>query len=483
MKIHNTLSGRKEEFAPLEGKTVRMYVCGITPYDKSHLGHARTLISFDIIRRYLAYRGYDVKFVQNVTDIDDKIIKRARERKMLPLALSEKYMAESETEFLALGIMKPDFSPKVSGFIPQIISLIEKIEARGFAYSTKTGVYFDVAKFKSYGKLSGQKQDGVMAGARVEVDEAKKNPQDFALWKLDDEPGATFGSPWGRGRPGWHIECSAMAMAILGSTIDIHGGALDLVFPHHENEIAQSEAATGEPFARFFMHTGFLTVKGEKMSKSLGNFITIEDGLKKFEAVHMRMLFAMAHYKSPMDFTEESVKAAGNSLASLHSAVLAARTYAPQKGAGKKRLELAAREAKENFILAMDDDFDTPAAMAELFHFAKSINGACSEGSESAEEVKAAGKIMEELLAIFNLAPGKSSDGKAADEIDAVCRKFGITVEGALEEKILALINARQEARKAKDFARSDQIRDALAGIGIVVEDRRDGSAGWHFSA
>ena len=380
MRIRNTLTGNIEAFSPKEGKKVNMYVCGITPYDKSHLGHARTLVSFDIIRRYLRFRGFQVTYVQNVTDIDDKIIRRAHERKMAPLALSKKYNDESEKEFEALGIEKPDQSPKVSECIPEIIALIGKIIENGYAYRTESGVYFDVLKFKGYGSLSRQSVEQIRAGARIEVDEKKKNPQDFALWKIGEEPGVTFDSPWGRGRPGWHIECSAMSTSRLGETLDIHGGARDLIFTHHENEIAQSEAATGKPFVRLWMHTGFLTVNGEKMAKSLGNFVTIEDALKKFAPQDIRMLFALSHYASPIDFSEEAIVSAGSSLRTLHSAISAAKSY-PLPASGSVGLHEAAHQAERKFEECMDDDFDTPNALAALFALAKKTNAACSEGT------------------------------------------------------------------------------------------------------
>jgi len=477
LKIQNTLSGKKEEFTPLHGRKVGMYVCGVTPYDASHLGHARTFVSFDNIRRYLIFKGYDVKFVQNVTDIDDKIINRARERKMAPTELSEKYTKQYEKECAALGIMQPDISPRVSGCIPQIISLIGKLEEKGFAYKTSTGVYFDVGKFPEYGKLSHQSSETLKAGARVEVDEEKKSPQDFALWKFGEEPGATFGSPWGNGRPGWHIECSAMATSLLGDTIDIHGAGRDLIFPHHENEIAQSEAATGKPFVRCFIHTGFFTINGEKMAKSLGNFITIEDGLKKYGAQPLRTLFLLSHYFSPIDFSEGAVKAASGALSSLHSPLSAARTYSSAaKGDGS--LATAAAEAEKKFISAMDDDFDTPSALAALFALAKKIGGACSEASASEKEVRAAAGTLEKLLAVFNLLPpsGESQDSSAA--VEKVCAQFGLP-PASLDGMVLSLIAARDAARKKKDFATSDSIRAGLAKAGIALEDRKDGSTSW----
>lgn len=459
MKIYNTLAEKKEEFSPQEKQKVRMYVCGITPYDHSHLGHARTLVAFDIIRRYLLFRGFSVTYVQNVTDIDDKIIKRAHERKVAPLELSKKFNDLSEKEFLALGIMKPTSSPKVSGCIPEIISLIERIEKNGFAYRTASGVYFDVMKFGGYGSLSRQPLDAIKSGARIEVDEQKRNPQDFALWKAGEEPGVTFDSPFGRGRPGWHIECSAMSTSILGDTLDIHGGARDLIFPHHENEIAQSEAATGKKFVKMWMHTGFLTVNGEKMAKSLGNFVTIESALAKFPPQSIRMLFVMSHYRSPIDFSESAIVAAGNSLSTLHSAIHAAKSY-PLPAAGAAKLPEAAHEAETAFTAAMDDDFDSPNACAALFVLAKKITAACSDTSAGKMDALAAAATLEKLLAVFNLAPQDA--------------KLSIS-----EEEIEKLVAERDEARKIKDFATSDAIRKKLDGAGILLEDRKDGKTGW----
>lgn len=485
MEIKNSLTGGKERFPMAKGRKVGMYVCGITPYDSSHLGHARTLVSFDIARRYLLYRGCKVTYVQNITDIDDKIIRRAKERGEMPLSLSLRFAEKSAREFAALGIMEPDFSPKVSERIGDIVKLIGKIEKRGFAYRTDSGVYFDVMKFKGYGRLSRQDMAEIKVGARVEVDEKKKNPQDFALWKFGEEEGATFDSPWGRGRPGWHIECSAMACALLGDTIDIHGGARDLVFPHHENEIAQSEAATGKPFAKFFMHTGFLTVNKEKMSKSLGNFITIEDGLKKHSPQAIRLFFCLTHYASPIDYSDDAASAAGNSLATLQSAVLAARGYS-SKAAKGKGIAKAADDAERAFRKAMDDDFDTPSALAALFALAKRLLGACGEGSEPDAEVKGAGERLDSLLAVLGLEVRQ--EGNAAKESDCeekvrrVCADFSVEAHGGLESLVLALISAREDARKRKDYAASDAIRKRLSEAGIVLEDRKDGSTGWRLA-
>ena len=465
MQIYNTLSGKKESFTPQAAKKIRMYVCGITPYDKSHLGHARTLVSFDIIRRYFRFRGFAVTYVQNVTDIDDKIIKRAHERKMAPLELSRKYTDESDKEFAALGIEKPDDAPKVSENIPEIIELIGKIIRNGYAYATESGVYFDVEKFDHYGELSHQTIETVKAGARIEVDEKKKHPADFALWKLSEEPGVTFDSPWGRGRPGWHIECSAMSTARLGDTLDIHGGARDLIFPHHENEIAQSEAATGKRFVNLWMHTGFLTVNGEKMAKSLGNFITIEDALQKhkYSPQQIRMFFAQTHYRSPIDFSESAIDAAAKSLETLQGAIHAAKSY-PLPASGNAKLSEAAHEAEKKFVEAMDDDFDAPGAFAGMFALARRISGACSDGSAGKNDALVAAATLEKLLGAFGLEP-KSE------------KKMG---QGGLKDsEINALVKKRDDARKKKDYAASDRIRKELDGAGVMLEDRKDGTTAW----
>lgn len=464
MQIYNTLSGKKEPFSPQEKGKISMYVCGITPYDKSHLGHARTLVSFDNIRRYFALRGYAVTYVQNVTDIDDKIIRRAHERKVPPLELSRMYDELSEKEFRALGIMKPDHSPRVSRHIPEIVEMIGRIVENGYAYATESGVYFDVMRFDGYGKLSHQDMETVKSGARIEVDEKKKNPQDFALWKLGEEKGVTFDSPWGRGRPGWHIECSAMSTAQLGGTLDIHGGARDLIFPHHENEIAQSEAATGKPFVKLWMHTGFLTVNSEKMAKSLGNFITIEDALHKYRYTpqQIRMFFAQSHYRSPIDFSESAIAAAGNSLETLHSAVHAAKNY-PLPATGSAKLAEAAHDAEKKFISAMDDDFDAPSAFAALFSLAKKLSGACSDGSAGKMDALAAAATLEKLLSVFGLEPHEKKDGKG----------------GISDKEIDALLKKREDARKKKDYAASDSIRKELQDAGIMLEDRKDGGTAW----
>ena len=328
-------------------------------------------------------------------------------------------------------------------------------------------------KFRAYGKLSRQRQEQIKSGARMEVDEKKKNPADFALWKLGEEPGATFDSPWGRGRPGWHIECSAMSTKQLGDTIDIHGGARDLIFPHHENEIAQSEAATGKPFVKFWMHTGFLTVNGEKMAKSLGNFITIEDALNKFSPQQLRMFFALAHYRSPIDFSEDAIRAAGNSLETLHAAIKAAKTYS-LPATGNAKLSEAAHETEGKFIAAMDDDFDTPKAMVALFALAKKMTAACSETAAGKMDALAAAATLEKLLGVLNI------DSSQHHKMEHSASEQGGYLAGAHNDRqIEELVNERDAARKKKDFATSDRIRKELGEKGIVLEDRKDGTTAW----
>ncbi|MEW6329461.1 MAG: cysteine--tRNA ligase, partial [Candidatus Micrarchaeota archaeon] len=327
IKVFNNLTKKIEEFHPLgeREREIQMYVCGVTPYDYSHLGHARTYAAFDVIKRYFEYRGYKVRYIQNITDIDDKIIKRANEVGADPLKLSLEFQKSALEDMDALKIARADKYPKVTEHIPEIIALIKKLISRGYAYETEDGVYFEVEKFPDYGKLSKQSLDEIKAGARVEIDEKKRNPADFALWKKAKPGEPFFESPWGKGRPGWHIECSAMSMKYLGDNFDIHGGGRDLIFPHHENEIAQSEGATGKQFVKYWLHTGFLSVNKEKMAKSLGNFITIKDALKKHDADSLRLFYALTHYRSPIDFSDKNVEYAHNALEGLRNTLTNAR--------------------------------------------------------------------------------------------------------------------------------------------------------------
>lgn len=483
MKIYNTLGGKLEAFKPSRAGKANMYVCGLTPYDSMHIGHARTFVVFDIVRRWLAQSGYKVYFVQNVTDIDDKIIRRAKEKGEDPLALSARFDAESRGEMAALGIMPADAYPKVSGHILEIIALVEQLLDRKAAYVTETGVYFDVPKFKGYGKLSGQDLEQVRAGARVEVDEKKKNPADFALWKTAKLGELSFDSPWGRGRPGWHIECSAMSMKYMrghgteggkraGAIIDIHGGARDLVFPHHENEIAQSEAASGKKFVGYWMHSGFLTANGEKMAKSLGNFTTVKDVLAKHDANAIRMFFALAHYRSPIDFSWEALGSAKGNVEKLLICAselekIASAGVGQEAGGSEGRQGEKGKGAnmfKERFAACMDNDFDTPGAAAAMFEMAREINGTIGAGKMWAKEAADYLAALNWMLGIFGI------EKKSAPS-------HGRNMEGAAgelaESEIKKIIAKRSEARARGNYAESDRIRTELEGKGIIVEDKK----------
>ncbi len=476
VKIYNTLSGKLEGFRPASGNKVSMYVCGLTPYDSMHIGHARTFCAFDMARRWLLGKGCKVFFVQNVTDVDDKIIRRAKEIGEEPLALSSKFDAQSREEMGGLGIMPADSYPKVSENIGGIVEMIGELVGKKAAYVTESGVYFEVAKFKNYGKLSKQDMGQINAGERIEVDERKKNPADFALWKVSAEK-PNWESPWGRGRPGWHIECSAMSTGLIGGTIDIHGGARDLVFPHHENEIAQSEAALGRRFARVWMHSGFLTVGGEKMSKSLGNFVTAERALAEHGADSLRMFFALSHYRSPVDFTKGALESAAANVervllcaselrkiknaqgtAGVGGAESAVR--AKKKAVGKKKAGV--EKFRKWFSECMDNDFDTPGAAAVMFELVRECNAAIGKGGLDAGEASERLEILEWMLGIF----GVSLDAKKT-EVGGV---------GLPDEEIERMLHERGEARGRGEFKKSDAIRASLERDGVIVEDMAGGA-------
>ena len=477
LSLHDTLSGQAKPVVPADGKRLTMYVCGITPYDYCHLGHARTLVSFDILRRWMEHQGIEVLHIQNVTDIDDKIIKRAGERKMRPLELSAKFDALSREEMKRLGVLTPTVMPKISEHIPQTVALIEKIISNGFAYVTASGVYFDISKMPDYGKLSGQNLEKIRAGARIEIDEKKKNPEDFALWKLEETEGATYDSPWGRGRPGWHIECSAMSLHYTkGQPLDLHGGARDLIFPHHENEIAQSQAAGVKPFARHWAHTGFLTVKGEKMAKSLGNFITIEEGLKKWDAQTLRLFYALTHYRSPIDLSEEALAGAKTTLENVRKSlsVMEGEGVGAPDSAAEARLGQEVDRAMRSFSDYMDSDLDTPQALSALITGAKQVARAREEG-------KCSRKVLE-------MASGQIAGGFAVLGLEVGIQKHAhahppsATAAKLSKEQIDRLIAQRQEARVRKDFKTADAIRKQLADAGVILEDSKDGSPKWRYA-
>jgi cysteinyl-tRNA synthetase len=453
MKIYNTLSGQKEEFQP-QGETVKMYVCGVTPYDHSHLGHAMSAVLFDVIRRYLLYRGYKVKFVKNITDIDDKIIARANQRGISTSELSGKFAASYLEDMQALNVLPPDVSPRATEEVPKIIEVIRGLEEKGFAYRTPDGsVYFRVTRDSDYGKLSHRTLDMMLAGARIEVGEQKEHPMDFALWKAS-KPGEPFWeSPWGQGRPGWHIECTAMSMKYLGEQIDIHGGGQDLIFPHHENEIAQSECFTGKkPFVKYWMHNGFLQIGEEKMSKSLGNFLTIKDVLAKHGPDATRIFILGSQYRSPLSYSEEGLEGAQKGAERLARAVNRDTT-----SSGSANLPDAA-EYRRQFTEAMDDDFNTAKALGILFDLARDINQAADSGSD----VSAARAVLKELAGdVMGL------------KLLAVDSKAG-SVEAA--PFIDLLVKTRFNLRQAKQYQLADEIRKNLTELGIILEDTPKGT-------
>ncbi|MDK2778952.1 MAG: cysteine--tRNA ligase [Pseudomonadota bacterium] len=449
LKIYNTLTRQKETFKPLVEGKVGMYVCGMTVYDYCHLGHARVMVAFDVIARYLRHRGYDVNYIRNITDIDDKIIQRANENGEAFNALTERFIEEMHKDSDMLGIERPDAEPKATTHIGDIIALVETLIEKGFAYPADNGdVYYSVRKFEGYGKLSGKVLDELEAGARVGVDEHKKDPLDFVLWKAAKPEEPHWDSPWGIGRPGWHIECSAMSKCCLGDTFDIHGGGPDLKFPHHENEIAQSEAASGHHYVNTWMHAGAVRVDGEKMSKSLGNFFTIREILNQYPAEVVRFLLISSQYRSPINYSEDSLK---------ESQVRLERFYNALRGVTVGEVADIANEYSQRFHAAMDDDFNTPEAIAALFDLVRAVNKA-----QGAEQAALAGqlKYLGGVLGCLQSDPEEFLQSGAGDEA------------GWIGE----MIQKRAEAKKAKDFATADAVRDELLAKGIVLRDGPEGT-------
>lgn len=459
LKIYNSLSGRKEAFKPLVPGQVRMYVCGMTVYDYCHIGHARgVMVAFDVITRYLRYKGYQVTYVRNITDVDDKIFKRAAENGEPYQQLTERFIAAMHEDERALGVLPPDLEPRATAHMDQILNMIGTLIAKGYAYAAANGdVYYRIDKFKDYGKLSKRNLEDLRAGARVEIDEAKQSPLDFVLWKAAKPGEAAWESPWGPGRPGWHIECSAMSTCCLGETFDIHGGGPDLKFPHHENEIAQSEAATGKPYVQIWMHAGAVRVDNEKMSKSLGNFFTIRDVLAKYNPEVVRYFLISSHYRSPINYSEENLKQAQQSLERFYTALRQAAVSAGVKGqfVDAERLEAY----RNRFIDAMDDDFNTPEALALLFELVKEINKAPDKSAQLVDLLK----DLAGLLGLLQQSPEAFLQGAAAPGISA--------------EEVEALIAARNAARAAKEWAKADQLRDELIANGILLDDGREGTS------
>ena len=464
IRLYNTLTRKKEEFQTLEPGVVKMYVCGVTVYNDAHVGHAMSALVFDIIRRYLEYRGYKVKHVMNYTDVDDKIINRARQLGEDPLKLSQRYIEDYANDLRNLNVLPPTSTPQVSKTMPHIIQFIQGLIEKGYAYAAPNGdVYFRVTKDDDYGKLSGRKLDDMQAGARIEIGEAKEHPMDFALWKAAKPGEISWDSPWGKGRPGWHIECSAMNLVELGEQIDIHGGGNDLIFPHHENEIAQSESYTGKPFARYWVHNGMLQLGGEKMSKSLGNIVPIKEFLKQRDADVMRMLVLMGSYRAPLIFSDETQDAAEKSLERLKTALRPASPSTSGLSAeAASALAAQAESTKQAFIEAMDDDFNTPLALAALYELVKAINTARADGATD-EQLKPAQATLRELTGVLGLRlQEKQGSGDADKFIDL-------------------LVEVRSEVRKQKLWALSDLIRDRLKELGVILEDSKDGTT-WRWS-
>ncbi len=463
LKIYNTLTRRKEEFRTLEPGKVRMYVCGPTVYNNAHVGHAMSALVFDIIRRYLMYRGYTVTHAMNFTDVDDKIILRANQQGVDPFKLAEGYIHEYEQDLQALNVLPATINPRATQEIPQIIAMIEGLIDRGYAYPVNGDVYFRVSRDDDYGRLSGRRLEDMQAGARIEVGEQKENPMDFALWKAAKPGEPAWESPWGKGRPGWHIECSAMNLHHLGEQIDIHGGGNDLIFPHHENEIAQTESLTGKPFATYWVHNGMLQLGGEKMSKSLGNLVTIEDFLAMHSADALRFMVLNSGYRGPLTFNDDVIEQAEKGVERLSSALkpsLPGAKGAPEASLASLNQQVAITE--NAFIEAMDDDFNTAGALAALFELVPVINQARADGA-TAEELQHAQGRLKELAGVLGLTLQKAqkSGGEAGPFIDL-------------------LLEVRAELRKQKLWALSDLVRDRLKALGVTLEDSKEGST-WHF--
>ncbi|MCL7930856.1 cysteine--tRNA ligase [Halomonas llamarensis] len=462
MQIYNTLTRRKEPFQTLEPGKVRMYVCGMTVYDYCHLGHARVMVAFDVITRYLRARGYDVTYVRNVTDIDDKILKRAEENGESITALTERMIAAMHEDEARLSVLPPDEEPRATRHIDDIIAMIETLIAKGYAYAADNGdVYYRVRKFEGYGKLNNRNLDDMRSGARVDIDAHKEDPLDFVLWKAAKPGEAHWASPWGDGRPGWHIECSAMSKCCLGDTFDIHGGGPDLTFPHHENEIAQSEAANEKPFVNTWMHAGAVRVNQEKMSKSLGNFFTIRDVLSEHDAEVVRYLLVASHYRSPINYSVDSLAEARKSLVRFYTSLegLALGESTPNADA-----ELGSTESiyRERFFAAMDDDFNTPEALSVLFDLVRELNRVRNSEPEQAATFAHELKALAEMLGLLQQSPEAFLKGGQALSLS--------------EAEIEAKISERALAKANKDFAKADAIRDELTTQGIVLKDSREGT-------
>lgn len=461
MQIYNTLTRKKEEFKPIDPPNVKMYVCGPTVYDFFHIGNARSFVMADVIRKYLIYKGYNVTFAMNLTDVDDKIIKKSNEQKRDASQVAEQYINSFFEDIDRLKIMRADIYPKATAHMDEIISMIKKLEDKGIAYNVKGNVFYDVSKFNGYGKLSGKKTEDLESGARIEINEEKKNPLDFSLWKKAKEGEPYWESPWGNGRPGWHIECSAMSCKHLGDNFDIHAGGNDLIFPHHENEIAQSEGANGTKFVNYWIHFGFLNINEEKMSKSLGNFFTARDVLNKYPAEALRLLYMQAHYGGPLNFTEDLLASAQKGLEKLNNLTEKIEQELRSPG-GTNIPSFDFTKHYKAFEESMDDDFNTPLAVAVIFDFTREVNRVIADNENLSGEFYTQvkdflQKTTVDVLGILDFESNKSgSDGK---------------LEGELIE---LLIKIRQDAKNDRNFKLADSIRDELKELGIQLQDSKD---------
>jgi len=484
--VFNTLSGKKEEFAPVAPPKVGLYTCGITAYDTCHLGHARAAVVFDMVYRHLMHKGYEVTYVRNYTDVDDKIINRANKEGVSCAEISERFIAEYERDMKSLGVLPPSITPKATEHIPEMISIIEKLLANGIAYEAGGNVFFSVRKFEGYGKLSGKRIEELESGARVEVDDTKKDPLDFALWKKAKPGEPKWPSPWGEGRPGWHIECSAMSTKYLGQPFDIHGGGRDLIFPHHENEIAQAEGACGCQFVRYWLHNGFININAEKMSKSLGNITAIREVLKNHDAESVRLFLLSNHYRSPIDYTEKAMVEAASALdrfyetaerlSNIHPGKAASEV--PDEGDAAAQVKEALEMFDERFDSAMDDDFNTAKATGLVFDLVRGINrfldsiGGCPTHFAGwvALRFHHVQDVLGGVLGVFG------SEARAYRERTQTRASASRGVDSAAVE---ALIAERKAARAAKDFKRADEIRDELTRLGVEFKDKPDGTTQW----
>lgn len=456
LQIYNTLTRKKEPFTPLEPDKVRMYVCGVTTYDYCHIGHARMFVAFDIVARYLRHRGFDVNYVRNITDIDDKILNRAAENGEYYGDLTERFIEAMRQDEEALFIERPTTEPRATAHIEEIIGIIQKLVADDYAYRVASGdVYYSVSQFKTYGRLSNKNPEELLAGARIEIGEQKRDPRDFALWKSASDGEVGWDSPWGYGRPGWHIECSAMSTCCLGESFDIHGGGSDLMFPHHENEIAQSEAASGKKLANVWMHNGAVRVDNEKMSKSLNNFFTVREVLEEYRPEVVRYLLLSSQYRSPINYSEQSLKQAEASLERFYTALRGLST--------DKVRDLANSSFEKAFCAAMDDDFNTPIALSAMFDLAREINRQREVDAEKAGQLGIVLKRLGNVLGLLQADPDEFLQVAGGDDVDPA--------------QVDALIAQRKQAREDKNWALADEIRDKLAAMNVVVEDSAGGSS------